>query len=80
MYVIHFNFAFNNNINMLDIKLIHVILGQINSNMIITINFNDIMINTKFRNKTLYLNSFFSPFSSLDIFYFSIGKSSDRQK
>jgi hypothetical protein len=48
--------------------------------MIITINFNDIMINTKFRNKTLYLNSFFSPFSSLDIFYFSIGKSSDRQK
>jgi hypothetical protein len=51
-------------INMLGLELIHVILGQTNSTMTITINLNDILRNTKFRNKILHPNSFFNPFSS----------------
>ena len=54
MYLVHFNLAFSNNImnevvldiNMLGLELIHVILGQTNSTMIIIINLNDILRNT----------------------------------
>jgi hypothetical protein len=88
MYLVHFNLAFSNNVtnevvldmNMLGLELIHVILGQTNSTMIITINLNDILRNTKFRYKTLHPNSFFNPFSSLDILCFSSGKRSNRLK
>jgi hypothetical protein len=50
-------------VNMLGLELIHVILGQTNNTMTITINLNNILRNTKFRNKTLHPNSFFNSFS-----------------
>jgi hypothetical protein len=63
---------FNNNItnevvldiNMLGLELVHVILGQTYSTVTITINLDNILRNSKFRNKTLHPNSFFNPFSS----------------